>query len=413
MRQQVVYKRLLLLLLCLLCLLTASGCEKKTVDEVETTPQAEMVNQEALPVLSEVTETAVQTETTEINSTEPLVTETAHIQETEYTETAVLDEQILEGEPTVLSEDTVLKSQYTQLQDEYNKTKRFMIIFLVVAVLMLVVAAISVSFWRKNAKLLKKQRREKLGIEYPISTIAVGKVHGIGQRNTQQDSFSISPVENYQDVGILAVVADGMGGLTDGDKASQSAVVAAMEAFWTAEEFGKNRLVQILAAAKQGVDLSVAASSGESGTTILLGLVQNGMFYHVSVGDSQIALYRRGVLLNLNREHVYADDLLRNVVNGEIMLNDAVTNEKGGCITSFLGMDRIPYIDIPTEGIPLCVGDKIIMMSDGVYNALSQRELCLALQHTAQDAADAIDSFIGTKSYPDQDNYTAVILECL
>jgi serine/threonine protein phosphatase PrpC len=51
-------------------------------------------------------------------------------------------------------------------------------------------------------------------------------------------------------------------------------------------------------------------------------------------------------------------------------------------------------------------------MSDGVYNALSQEEICLAMRHPAQDAAEAIGSFISTKNFQDQDNYTLVILEC-
>ena len=38
--------------------------------------------------------------------------------------------------------------------------------------------------------------------------------------------------------------------------------------------------------------------------------------------------------------------------------------------------------------------------------------ICLAMRHPAQDAAEAIESFISTKNFQDQDNYTLVVLEC-
>ncbi|MCD8081909.1 MAG: hypothetical protein LUF04_16385 [Bacteroides sp.] len=52
-------------------------------------------------------------------------------------------------------------------------------------------------------------------------------------------------------------------------------------------------------------------------------------------------------------------------------------------------------------------------MSDGVYNALTQDELCQALEaDTAQAAADALGQAVKGKSWPGQDNYTALIIQC-
>jgi serine phosphatase RsbU (regulator of sigma subunit) len=77
-----------------------------------------------------------------------------------------------------------------------------------------------------------------------------------------------------------------------------------------------------------------------------------------------------------------------------------------------MGMGTLPAVDCPSDTMQLMPGDKVILMSDGVYNALNPRELCLALQHPAADAAEAIKSFIRSRDFPDQDNFTAVILEC-
>ena len=59
------------------------------------------------------------------------------------------------------------------------------------------------------------------------SAASQSKVHAQGARESQQDSFSVSS-DSLQPDGILAVVADGMGGLADGDRVSQTIVSAVM-----------------------------------------------------------------------------------------------------------------------------------------------------------------------------------------
>lgn len=56
-------------------------------------------------------------------------------------------------------------------------------------------------------------------------------------------------------------------------------------------------------------------------------------------------------------------------------------------------------------------GDKLLICSDGVYNALSDEEMSLALYKPAQQAADALASAIINKNYTNQDNNTVVVLE--
>lgn len=66
-------------------------------------------------------------------------------------------------------------------------------------------------------------------------------------------------------------------------------------------------------------------------------------------------------------------------------------------------VNRIPLV-------PKC-GDKLLICSDGVYNALTDEEMERALFHFAQDAANALADAILKKNYENQDNNTAVVLE--
>lgn len=246
----------------------------------------------------------------------------------------------------------------------------------------------------------------------PAGCPQVGKLHQQGARSSQQDCFSVTPEGVFPSCGMLAVVADGMGGLSDGDKVSQAAVTAMMNGFLDTSTLPpQEQLLSLLAQATQAVNTLLTPSEyNKSGTTLLAGLVRDRTFYCLSVGDSHIYLYRDGALLQLNREHVYRHDLQVRAINQGTDLHAAWTHPKAGGLTSFLGMGPLKYVDMPDQGIPIRDGDRFLLMSDGVYNALPIEELTGCITGTAGQIAEKLDQAIQSKHYSNQDNYTAVIL---
>lgn len=243
-------------------------------------------------------------------------------------------------------------------------------------------------------------------------TLCVGRVHEQGARKYQQDSFALSAESTWQERGLLAVVADGMGGLSDGDLVSQTAAAAMQEAFLTVQGTPEQVLLQCLARANAAVNRLLGPEGlGRSGTTLLAGLIREGRLSLLSVGDSRAALLRDGALLPLNREHVYREELALDAVNGAGSVQAAWTHPQAGGLTSYLGMGRLRYIDLPAQPLELRAGDRLLLMSDGVYNALTPEEIRAALALPAEAAADALRSAIQEKNYPTQDNYTAILLE--
>ena len=245
----------------------------------------------------------------------------------------------------------------------------------------------------------------------PVSRVAVGKVHAQGARESQQDSFSVSS-DSLQPDGILAVVADGMGGLADGDRVSQTIVSAVMHTFVSGGSAAP-RLPELLAKAKYAVDQLLGPDGlRRSGSTIVMGLIRDGMFDYLSVGDSRICLYRDGELQQLNRSHSYSHELSIEAINGEKTFEEIRKDRRAECLTSYVGMGELKYVDIPAAPIKVHPGDVFILMSDGVFNALKDQELSAALEQNAERAAEMIDQWIQEKHYRNQDNYTAVILQC-
>lgn len=269
----------------------------------------------------------------------------------------------------------------------------------------------------KKSKDGTRRRKQKVTAPPPAASgdapLTIGKLHKLGDRSSQQDCFAVSPENLASTHGLLAVVADGMGGLADGDKVSQTVVGTMLNGFMTVMGDPDSILLSLTLQANQAVNQLLGPGKiGNSGSTLVAGIIRNSKFHYVSVGDSRICLYRGGRLIQLNREHIYKNDLTVDAINGIGLLHEAATNRNAGGLTSYLGMGQLKYVDIPAQAVQTEPGDKFILMTDGVYNALTEEEICRALNAPAQQAADALGKMIQDKAYAHQDNYTAVILSC-
>ncbi len=240
--------------------------------------------------------------------------------------------------------------------------------------------------------------------------ILIGNAQHVGARSDQQDSFGISNAEMIARSGLLAVVADGMGGLSNGAVYSRAAVQAALHSFNTEapEKDDEATLLRVLKRAREAV-----ADTGrtDGGTTFIAVLIRDRLLHFVSVGDSRISLMRNGGLIQLNREHVYGRELDDLALNGLLSSEEAASDRQRHAITSYLGKQDSMSVDRNIQAISLFSGDKIILMSDGVYNSLSEQELTSLLLQDPARAAEAIQQAVIGKGNPHQDNMTIIILE--
>lgn len=239
----------------------------------------------------------------------------------------------------------------------------------------------------------------------------VGKLHNIGRRKGQQDSLGITEYNG----GTLAVVADGMGGLADGDRVSQKIVMTLLQDS-TKINGGSpdNKLYEMVAHANREVNQMLGPEGlYKSGSTLLAVMAEKDGFHWVAVGDSHIYLYRGKRLLLMNREHVYEAELIQKAINGENSFAEVKTNPKKGGLTSFIGMGNLKYIDGSIDKVASGDGDWILLMSDGVFNTVPERDICKILNDapSAKAAAEVLEQEVLRRQNPKQDNFTAIILE--
>ena len=131
---------------------------------------------------------------------------------------------------------------------------------------------------------------------------AAGNAQHIGARPQQQDAFGFSDPSDRNFVahgGFLGIVADGVGGLTHGSEASQSAVRAFLQAYQqkSAIESIPAALARALHEANAAVLRVASEPSGEgAGTTLIAAVLHENSLYWISAGDSRIYLLHDGRL---------------------------------------------------------------------------------------------------------------------
>ena len=171
---------------------------------------------------------------------------------------------------------------------QWISAHRYWIIGVCLILLVLMIIAILYLRKKKASKSIEIQNTELLPSVEKSPRILIGKLHGLGARNSQQDCFSVSPEEMIPTHGLLAVVADGMGGLQDGDKVSQKAVTAMMDGFYNLQGEPELVLLSLLGSANMAVNAMLGPDNySKSGSTLVAVLIRNNRFYYLSVGDSR------------------------------------------------------------------------------------------------------------------------------
>jgi PPM family protein phosphatase len=221
----------------------------------------------------------------------------------------------------------------------------------------------------------------------------------IGRRPNQQDAYGVVPPEELGGgASLLAVLADGMGGHAAGELASELALRAFVDGFFSAEGMDDPaRLWKGLEAANRAVGEEVGARPelGGMGTTLLSVLVRDDGARWISVGDSPLFLYRAGELRRMNELHV---------AGGE-------GGQKGGLSSAVVG-ERLYEVD-DQRPIPLEDGDVLVLASDGI-DSLDAGELAEVLEGAKDEGAGEVAArllrAVAAKGLEKQDNTTVVVV---
>ncbi|MCA1030223.1 protein phosphatase 2C domain-containing protein [Bacillus timonensis] len=240
----------------------------------------------------------------------------------------------------------------------------------------------------------------------------------IGARSKQEDSFGFSNINHLEMIdkrGILAILADGMGGMAFGQEASQSAVHSFLEYYQDLTinvDFPEILYQSLIYANKTVCQLALeSGNANKIGSTLIAAAIKHDSLYWISVGDSRIYLYRNNEIHQLTQDHVYANILYEEVANGRMTKDEADQHPQREALTSYLGNEVLNEVDRNIIPFPLEIGDRILLCSDGMYGNISEAELIEILNQHCDGACQKIVNTVIDKGNHSQDNITVILLD--
>jgi serine/threonine protein phosphatase PrpC len=249
--------------------------------------------------------------------------------------------------------------------------------------------------------------------------IIPGNAQHIGSRKEQQDDFGFSDIDNVTFInhgGVLAVIADGMGGLARGREASLIAKQAMLQEYdrKSVKKTVPQALIRALSVANAAVVEMArrAGLEGQTGSTLTAAVIKDDELHWVSVGDSRIYLYRRGQIIQLTTDHDYARQLAQEVASGNLSAAEAAAHPQRQALTSYLGMPFLSEIDRNEDPVILEEGDRILLCSDGLYKTIPEAEIVKFLDREPQPAVEGLIEATLARGKTNQDNVTVAILAC-
>ena len=230
-------------------------------------------------------------------------------------------------------------------------------------------------------------------------------------RSQNQDNYWVCPnlekigdisnVGNDHDIelsakGALLVVADGMGGMKSGEKASEFVIEGIKKKFSNIPEDilgNDNAIISFIKEAiveSDGIIKAYAKDHRESegmGSTIVLVWLLGEKAYCGWCGDSRIYCYNpQNTLVRLSHDHSYVQSL---VDEGKISEEDAFDHPDGNIITRSLG-DSGEKANPETKIYPIHRRDVFLLCSDGLCGLLTDENIESLLSDNCTSSEDAL-----------------------
>lgn len=238
-----------------------------------------------------------------------------------------------------------------------------------------------------------------------------------GARAAQEDACDFAPHGGGAGGGLLAVLADGMGGHAGGALASTVACRRFLAAYADSHGAARLRLAGALDAANRALAEAVLADRSlvGMGCTLVGATFETSndgpVLTWVSVGDSPLLLFRQSRLYQLNENHSLAPILDALAEAGELTAAEASNHPRRHFLRSALTGSGIELVDLPDTLTPLAPGDWVIAASDGL-ETLPHAEIAdiLAFNNDAspQSIAEALITSVETAGEANQDNATVM-----
>ncbi len=234
---------------------------------------------------------------------------------------------------------------------------------------------------------------------------------GKKRSNNEDNSGAFEPQapRELDQSGRLFIVADGMGGHQQGEKASSFAVETLLKVYNEAPDIPpEKRLRDIIKQINQKlIEYSEKnLPRGErTGTTLVAAVIRKGKLLIANVGDSRAYLIRDGNVKQITRDHSLVAEMVR---AGTLSEAEARESKFRNRLSRSVGSSPKLEVDIHPP-IRLRRGDIALLCTDGLTGYVSEKDILEAAHGDAKDIAERLISLANERG--GEDNITASVVK--
>lgn len=206
--------------------------------------------------------------------------------------------------------------------------------------------------------------------------------------------------------GLVAALADGMGGHQGGERAAELAIA---EFEIAGQKLSESELVEVVMEANRQVH-DHAADNGLPGmgtTLVALTLHDDETITVANVGDSRAYWLRGDYMGQVTEDHSFVEDLVR---QGRLKPEEAAVHPQRNILTRAVGIGAEVEVDRFPIPEPM-IGDRFLLCSDGLFNELPEEQILEILLDAGDPDSTAktlVDAALRT---PCRDNVTVAVVD--
>lgn len=250
------------------------------------------------------------------------------------------------------------------------------------------------------------------------SFITFGQFSDVGLvRNNNQDAtmsffFTSLTADERPDFGVF-IVADGMGGHHDGEKASSIAVKTVtnylIQHVYMPILIGNTDvppISEVMVSAVQKANSEIIKQVPEGGTTVTAVSVLGDLAYVAHVGDSRAYLITKDSIEQITRDH----SLVQRLIELDQITRDEVQDHpQKNVLYRALGQNDNVEVDISTRRLPH--NSRVLICSDGLWGLVTEKDLFEIAMNTP-DPQQACEKLVAlANSNGGTDNISIVLLK--
>ena len=215
--------------------------------------------------------------------------------------------------------------------------------------------------------------------------------------------------------GSLLAVSDGMGGALAGEVASRLAVETVRDRMLQLQAHSVYSQIPFAERLRIAIEEANLLINGESaanpehkglGATFTAAAIQGNRVFFGQVGDSRAYLLRQGKIIRITKDQSLVQQLID---AGQITEEEAETHSYRNVILQALGAHGSVNVEI--NALKLCVGDTLVLCSDGLSGKVRADEIARLIQASA-DLNAACQSLIAlANERGGEDNITVVAVQ--